>query len=111
MSQAGDRGGRKPTRDYQSDYIVDNAFTLDSKAKKAILDLVMMEVIRPDSEAEEGADSDSGQAFDDVVLLCNQKGVEIVDGIQLDNINNPKVIEHIYNIVRNRRESLDEVPA
>jgi hypothetical protein len=75
-----------PSMARQKTFIVENGALLDFETKKSILSIVMMEV-------------------GDGVLLENETTREL--SVNLDQIDNAEVILHVYNIVRNRRESLN----
>jgi hypothetical protein len=76
-----------PTPARQRRYIIEsaNAGMLDHNTKKAIVNIVMMEI---------------GSS-----LLKNETSGDL--SIDLDQIENIEVIQHIYNIVCNRREILN----
>lgn len=85
-----------PTVARQKDFIIENSQILDEKLKMAILRLVMMEVGK--TATIDGVERP--------VVLENRTTREL--SIDFDAIANPEVILHIYNIVDNRRRSLDE---
>jgi hypothetical protein len=80
----------------QKTFIVENAGILDFEARREILHLVMMEIGRAASAP--GADAP--------VILENLTTGAV--SINLDNIEAPELVLHIYNIVRNRRAALNE---
>ena len=77
-----------PTPARQRRYIVEsaNAGMLDHATKRAIVNIVMMEI---------------GES----ALIKNKASGDL--SIDLDQIENIEVIQHIYNIVCNRREILN----
>ena len=79
----------KPSTSRQIAFIVENASLLDMHTKKMILGVVMMEV---------GSSA--------VLELKTAREVDI----DLDAIvrSNPEVITHIYNIVKTRREAMNQ---
>lgn len=85
-------GRAPPSETRQKTFVVENAEILDNETQLTILRLVMMEVGR-------------GSGAGPVVL---EHGATGLVSINLDNIPNPDVIRHIYNIVRVRRAALDE---
>jgi hypothetical protein len=80
-----------PSAARQKTFVVENG---------AILRLVMMEVGKTVTVAT--AEGEEVRP----VILENQTTGEV--SVHLDNIDNPDVILHIYNIVSNRRASLNE---
>ncbi|GFR88932.1 hypothetical protein ElyMa_002530000 [Elysia marginata] len=97
----GDVRGLPPSVSRQKTYVVENGGILDHDTKKAVLRIVMMEVGTEVTSSEPG-----GKKTSRPVVLENQTTGEV--SIHLDNIDNPDVINHIYNIVNTRRASLDE---
>lgn len=91
---------KPPPIDRQKTYVVENGQILDLDTKKAILRLVMMEI------GKTAVVEDSAGAVSRPVVLEKQSTGEV--SIHLDHIDNPEVILHIYNIVKNRRAQLDE---
>jgi hypothetical protein len=89
-----------PSASRQKTFVVENAAILDQDTKKAILRLVMMEVGKTNTVA-----TAEGTEVRPVILENRTTGAV---SIHLDNIDNPDVILHIYNIVSNRRASLNE---
>jgi hypothetical protein len=87
-----------PSAARQKTFAAENGAILDNDTKQAILRLVMMEVGKTVTTAE-------GEEVRPVILE-NQTTGEV--SVHLDNIDNPDVIRHIYNIVSNRRASLNE---
>jgi hypothetical protein len=87
----------------QKSFIVENAGILDSETKKAMLRLVMMEIGRM---APGGGEGLGGEPAPRPVVL--EQGATKEVSIDLDNIDNPEVILQLYNIVNNRRASLNE---
>ena len=89
-----------PSAARQKTFVVENGAILDRDTKKAILRLVMMEVGKTVAVAT--AEGEEVRP----AILENQTTGEV--SVHLDNIDNPDVILHIYNIVSNRRASLNE---
>jgi hypothetical protein len=87
-----------PSAARQKTFVVENGAILDRDTKKAILRLVMMEVGKTVATAE-------GEGVRPVILENRTTG-EV--SVHLDNIDNLDVILHIYNIVSNRRASLNK---
>ncbi len=83
----------------QKTFIVENANILDFKTKKTILSLVMMEVGRVATSAVP-----AGGVVARQVVIENGTTSEL--SINLDNIDKPEVLLHIYNIVSGRRAAL-----
>lgn len=107
--------GPPPSAARQKTYVVENGGILDFDTKKAILRLVMMEVGRTVTATTSGPDGEEvgrpvtgpdGEEVTRPVILVNQTTREV--SVHLDNIDNPDVILHIYNIVSNRRATLNE---
>jgi hypothetical protein len=92
-----------PSISRQKTFIIDNAAVLDVNAQMSILRIVMLEVGKTITVA--GTD---GNAESRPVILESGRGKR--PAIHLDNLENPEVILHIYNIVNNRRDALN-VPA
>lgn len=90
-----------PSAFRQMTYVVENGGILDRDTKKAILRLVMMEVGKTVT-----ATGPDGEEVTRRVILENRTTGEV--SINLDNIDNPDVILHLYNIVSNRRTALNE---
>lgn len=91
-----------PPTSRQKTFIVENADILDVDTKKAILRIVMMEVGKEVTVG--GVDGRAAQT--NPVVLENRTTREV--SINLDSIDTPEVIHHIYNIVSNRRALLNE---
>lgn len=91
---------KPPTAARQKTFVVENGAILDRDTKKAILRLVLQEV----GKAVTVATAEGEEVHP--VILENQTTGEV--SVNLDNINNPDVIVHIYNIVSNRRAALNE---
>lgn len=81
--------------------MVENGGILDRDTKKAILRLVLMEV----GSTATGFDT-AGKVEVRPVILENRTSGEV--SVHMDNIDNPDVVLHIYNIVSNRRAALNE---
>ena len=90
-----------PSLSRQKGFIVENADILNAETMKAILRIVMMEVGKETVIRRDGRVVQTSP-----VILENSVTREV--SISLDNIENPEVIRHIYNIVNNRRASLNE---
>ena len=86
----------------QKTFIVENADILDTDIKKAILRITIMEVGR--EVVVKGSDGEIVQTKP--VIMENVTTREV--SINLDNIDKPEVVLHIYNIISNRRVSLNE---
>jgi len=86
----------------QKTFITDNAGILDKNSTMTILSIVMMEVGPVKTEVRDGAEVSTGRRV--VYESPKKRGVSI----HLDNIDNPGVIDQIYNIVANRRAVLDK---
>jgi hypothetical protein len=99
MAKPGNTNAPSPAR--QRTFIVDNADILDRETKLVILRIVMME----SGSAPAGADSAPAGAGGPVVLENSTSG-EV--SINLDAIADDAVVNHIYNIVANRRRALNE---
>ena len=90
----------------QRTYIVENAGILDDDTKKAVLRLVMMEVGQIADTGGKAIVGPDGEKATRTVVLENGTTGEV--SIHLDHIDDEDVILHIYNIVSNRRASLNE---
>ena len=90
-----------PSVSRQKSFIVENGGILDVDTKKAILRLVMMEIGK--TVTVTAAD---GSKEERPVVLENRTTKEV--SVNLDNVDSPEIILHIYNIVSNRRASLNE---
>ena len=93
---------KAPTAERQKTFITDNMGVLDPNSIKTILRIVMMEVGPMKMEIRDGVEVPTGRRV--VYESPRKKGVSIL----LDNIDNPEVIQHIYNIIANRRAMLDK---
>ena len=97
---AGDPRTNVPPMSRQKAFIVENAGILDVETKKAILRYVMMEVGRA-APCRDGGEPE----LRPVVL---EQGVTKEISIDLDNIDSAEVVQTLFNIVSNRRASLNE---
>jgi hypothetical protein len=75
----------------QKTYIIDNAPLLDVMTKRTILSLIMMEI-------------------GETAILENSSSDQVETNVDLDIVTerNPEVLTSIYNIVRARRDALDQ---
>ena len=82
-----------PSLARQKTYIVENGDILNLATRKSILRIVLMDIGK--SAADE-----------QFVIIKNQASADV--SLNLDKIDNPDVVLHIFNIVSNRRASLNE---
>jgi len=100
-AEQGDIREPPPSISRQKTFVVENGGILDRDTKKAILRLVMMEIGKTTTVVDAAGEEEIRP-----VVLENQTTGEV--SVHLDNIENPDVVLHIYNIVSNRRASLNE---
>lgn len=101
IAESGPARESPPTTSRQKTFVVENGAILDPDTKRAILRIVMMEVGKTAT-----ATTADGKEEVRPIILENQTTREL--SVHLDNIDNPDVLLHIYNIVNNRRASLNE---
>jgi hypothetical protein len=90
---ARDASAPPPSLARQKTYIVENGDILNLATRKSILRIVLMDI-------------GNSAADEQCVIIKNQASADV--SLNLDNIDNPDVILHIFNIVSNRRASLNE---
>jgi hypothetical protein len=92
-----------PPHHRQKTFIVDNAGILDAQTKKTIVQHVAKRLGGKDCVVR----ASDGTVMRTAPVIFESSGAKGVS-INLDNIEDPAVILHIYNLVYNRRASLSE---